>query len=148
MLVISLVISGIVLLVAIPTARYLKSCAVWIGLVGFGLPLALAMLGALVYSPVLQTAMLLGVFGQAKAGGRSWLWVSAISTVCTVLAYAVTGTIALLQLRTYDELREQYPYESMVARVPDPKPVPSEPEMTANTAARLANLEEQIADQS
>jgi hypothetical protein len=68
----------------------------------------------------------------------------ALSGGATVVAYGIAGFWALESQREYARLRDRYPYESMEARLPEPKPDPRQAPLAPDEALRLTRMEEEI----
>jgi hypothetical protein len=139
MLYASLVCSGIILITALLAARYAQHparAAVWWAVGGAVLPVFLMTIFPAV---VLQTAILCGGLLLAGAFGYARRLVVPVSLAAVVVAYAVVATSVSREESRLNQLRAQYPFESIEDRLPRPVPasVPGNPEL-------LNQLEQQV----
>jgi hypothetical protein len=143
MLYVSLVCSGVILIAAVLAARYAKNPS-WVAffwaLGAAALPLMFLMLA--LPAVWLQLGILTGGLLIAGAIGYSRQLLVPVSIAAVAIAYGVVGTSALREQRERDELRAQYPFESIESRLPQTIP-PSSPGDTE----RLHRLEDAIEKQ-
>ena len=139
MLYASLVCSGIILVASVLAARYSKSpvgmTIAWAFVIA-GLPILVMVSFPAVW---LQFAILAGGLISAGAIGNTRKLTIPISVIAVIIAYAVVGSSALREQKRQDELRAQFPLESIEARLPRIVP-PSVP----GDAEQLTRLEEAV----
>jgi len=98
---------------------------------------------------VLPTVALQGLLLSAaviawRVSGRGRLFFLRLSCGATLVSYALAGWMAWEGEREYARLRAVYPYESMEARLPAPKPNTREVRLTAGASDRLDRVEAEI----
>ncbi len=141
MLLFSLIVSVVLLLVANAAFRWCRAPVAVLLSVGL-LSLLPCLAGVVVPAALLQLALLLAVMVVAYTCGwqpRRFAW---LSCAASVGVYAVIGFFAW---RDVVRLREQFPYQSLEDRLPEPRVHASQP-LPAETAERLEVLEESLKD--
>jgi hypothetical protein len=143
MLTASLVLSGVLLLVANLAARYSKH-PVRVTL-AWAVAVTMLPLMAFTFFPVVWLqAGLLGVALVICGGvGCRTRWISFASVASVLVAYGVIGLSANDKEREYARLRSQYPFESMEPRLPRPVPASA-----TGDVERLKHVEQAIGDQT
>ena len=143
MLIIALEFSAILLLVAnllVFVGRRTGWTTVWPAVM-----LLSALASFCLFPPVSIQALLLALAASAvHASGRRPATFLPLSLVATGAAYAIAGLMVSGTLREYASLRALYPYESMEARVPAPRPGPRAAPLPDAVRERLARWEEGI----
>lgn len=140
MMYVSLICSGIALIIAILAARYAKNP----GWVAFCCTLAIAagpvMFLMLALPAVwLQLVILTGGLLLAGAIGYARQLLVPLSIAAVLIAYGIVGSFAVREHRQREELRTRFPFESIENRLPHAIP-PSSP----GDAERLLFLEEAV----
>ncbi len=143
MLYMALVLSAIYLLLANRVARHARYP--FLSILGWGALFTIGPIFLVLFLPPLawQTGLLLVAvpiwhrYGKSPA---SFVWLSAAATA---LAYVWPVWTAIEYYREVEQLRAQYPLESMDARLPR-APLPPEEPLSDATLDRLARLETQL----
>ena len=134
----SAVVSAILLLVAFGAFRWSRSPSAVVCLAGAPVLLFFACLGAVLPVAFVQALVLLALVLLAKSCGwqtKRFAWLSGAATL------AVYGGFGFFAYQDVDRLRQRFPYQSLEARLPLPKPHASGP-LAAGAAERLAAVEE------
>lgn len=140
MLIFSLVVSLLLLLIAVRAARRGHYGTIVLWMLSF-LGLALAYTPVIASTTVMMQALLtltaVGVWRMAN-GGPAVLVKAVLGA--TLAAYVVAGWFVIHETREYARLRALYPYESMEARVREPRPAEGETPPGPDASARLDRL--------
>jgi hypothetical protein len=143
MLYLSLVLASLLLVIANLSARRPGRWPVGLIFGGLGLSFAPVCLGF--FSPpvaLLFLFLLVAWLVWAAARRRRWLFLP-LSGAAAAAAFGIAGWSALEGQQEYDDLREQFPFESMQARVPEPRPT-LRGQLPEPAAQRLTRLEESL----
>jgi len=137
------VLSGILLLAANLAARY-SANPVRVTL-GWAAAVTILPVFVMVVFPVvwIQAGVLLFALVICSAVGARSRWISVSSVASVVIAYCWLAADANAETRKYDQLRAQYPFESMADRLPRPTPTSDRVDHD-----RLDQLERAVAEQS
>jgi hypothetical protein len=144
MLIISLILSALLLLgsnwiVFRARKRVAKT-------VGFSLAFVLAPFFLMCILPAVAVQGLLFSLGVifTRNSARGPFFFLKFSCAATVVAYAIAGSAAWRESREFARLRALHPYESMVERVPEPRPSSREGSLSTPASRRLVRLETDI----
>jgi hypothetical protein len=140
MLYISLIESAVILGLASLLSWKSRSLLEWLVAAAI-VVLLTACVGMTLFAPMLQVLLLIPIAIYAGVRGRSYRWFLVSSLVATVLAYGVTSIYAW---RRVIELREEWPYESLAERAPEPEH--NAQELTPAQEKRLSRFETEMDD--
>ena len=79
-----------------------------------------------------------------KNSGRGPSYFLRLSCVATLIAFVMAGWLVWKSESEAARLRSLYPYESMEARLPEPRRDPNQNSLTAAAVARLGRVEDEI----
>lgn len=139
MLYVSLVLSGILVVVAFLAARYARQPVTATVVAAAGVIFLPVLIFSFFPAAALQAAVLGGGVLLAALFGRGRRAIAPLAVVSLLVGYGVAGWSAAKRERGYDWLRAAHPMASMEARLPRPVPAsaPGDPD-------RLARLEKGI----
>jgi hypothetical protein len=140
-LIASLCISALILGVVNLAALRGRASALSAAVVFLVLAVGSTVVGCLFPAVVLQALFLSVCAGVCRDRRRALAW---SSIAATVAAYALPFWSASQTLRYYEQLREQYPIESLDARLPQSPLSPTQP-LSAVAEAQLAELDQVLA---
>jgi hypothetical protein len=144
MLPFALVFALILLLAANILVYYPQQRSIFIA-VGLGV-IVLPAVAYIFLPPVIVLFPLLGVSLSLWPRSRAWLFLP-YSGALAALVFGMAFWIALRGEQGFARMREQYPYESMEERVPEPRPAYRPAKMPEATAERLQRLETGLRDE-
>jgi hypothetical protein len=140
LLVVSLILLGIVNVLVFFRSRRVRACLVVVGLF---LVFAFALDKLFAFPPIRMLFPLLVVALVAWPVSRRWQFFP-VSCMIATIVWGIAFAITMQREFEYDRLRDQFPYESMQARLPEPKSVSRMDRMPDATIQRLGRLEEAV----
>jgi hypothetical protein len=145
---VALILSAVLLLIANRAVHCSRRPIVTVGIAGLVFAFGPVFLMA-AFPPVMLLALGLvvavGVWRLTRRG--PWLFLP-LSLAAALVAFGVAGYSAAEHQQVFAELRAEFPFESMEARVPEPGPAYRGAALSADAARRLEKLEEEIDSRS
>jgi hypothetical protein len=146
MLILSLILSGLLLLIVNLIARNVRHAGGLIAFVSLGFLLGPPFFLWFVSPAVaLQALLLWAAVLVWRVAGRGPSLFTALSFGATLAAYGLAGMLVVQTNWEYARLRLRYPYESMEARLSPAQPVPASLALSPAGMQRLSRVEQGVA---